>query len=575
MNQATRINANERRAFASETRRGVAMLLVIIALGAATILTTAFITSRSDSADISNNMQESSQSYWSAKSAMEVTQAILESDIDWIGAATDGTLVDSMSVAGADVQIKMTNLLGENPSESDTELVVTAVATYNGVTSTFQALVTRQPVLENIADAIDPDMKEFALFARTSLTVDSNGAVTTWRASPAGEGDRAVNIGVGFNSNSNLNLNSGSILNRVKMFVLSTASTGLKEILDSTRFIGGGVIPSLMPVPLCEEPSWASSTPVVTLSSLPIKATTKDLAEGRYSDVAISNESEVTIGVSGQSTRYVFNDLTISAESVIIIRGDVQVVVQDNLEVLDRSTIELADGAQVEFHVRSDVYVDNSAIGFSRSVGRNSSRPSGSGSAYMDPKRIKFYLTNPDGFDPDPEFGLTNRSLVIGAVHAPKAELKIESNSALYGRATASIARIYSTGKLYYDPCLDMGVGFTALNGPLYNSNGTLISDVIDLLDEVPIVSTVTQLFNVLGLGGSSSGSVGSGDSIIDVGSGSDDGSPTRDSRRVKVKVWPIKAHALERAKSQDGSDEPDGSFLAVKSASADAEMED
>ncbi len=59
------------------------MLLVLISMGIATVLTTAYLASRDNSAAIGRNIADSYAARWAAFTGIELTAAIMETETAW------------------------------------------------------------------------------------------------------------------------------------------------------------------------------------------------------------------------------------------------------------------------------------------------------------------------------------------------------------------------------------------------------------------------------------------------------------------------------------------------------------
>ena len=71
-------------------RRGLAMLLVLVSLMLATIMATAYLASRDNSLPIGDNIEAATAARWAALSALDTTQALLETETDWRTADPQG-----------------------------------------------------------------------------------------------------------------------------------------------------------------------------------------------------------------------------------------------------------------------------------------------------------------------------------------------------------------------------------------------------------------------------------------------------------------------------------------------------
>ena len=106
----------------------------------ATILTTAYLASRDNSALIGDNVADSAAARWAAESGLEMGAALLETEVDWRTMHDNGKLLDDLAVSGGSVDLDVVDLLTGTPPTTLTEHVqLTSIATVDGVQQTSVA----------------------------------------------------------------------------------------------------------------------------------------------------------------------------------------------------------------------------------------------------------------------------------------------------------------------------------------------------------------------------------------------------------------------------------------------------
>ncbi|TVQ64964.1 MAG: hypothetical protein EA379_00555 [Phycisphaerales bacterium] len=540
MNLRNTILIRAARRAASARRRGVAMLLVMVALSAATVLTVSYVSSRDNTSGIATNVKHAADAQWAAASGAAMAIAVLETGAVWGSDVDPAALIESTFGPGVSVSIRVTNFEGAPAGQDDRDVVVKTTATIGGVSSVEERVVRLRPSA-SIADGLDPELLEFALYARTGMRLDSGSTIGSWKAGPASKSGRPVKLGVGFKSAGGLNIHSHAQTANTAFFVPADADLGLRDRVEDDRFVGGGLIPYDVPAPRASAPGSLLSLLAVSLTDVTHtgSSTHVNLIGGRYQNVSVHGNALVTMGASFGSNFNV-GELAIRNGGVLRIHGDVRVVVRDSLIVENWGSIEFADeNATLSVYVADSVVVDDAAIGVPRAVARNSSRSATSVTSYASPGRLRVYTTGDAG-----SVMLSNNAVALATIHAPQSSLFIQTDSTLLGRATVNAVRVRSGSSLLYDLSMDSGLGWSSFDGPLYKPDGGVIESLVEALDSVG---------GSLGLGALTAAlveSLGLEDAEVIDAKWADLGLTPRDPDRVVATHWPVSVFALESHES-------------------------
>ncbi len=544
-------------------RRGVAMLLVVLAMGVAGATTAFYLSSRGNSASIGDNAESAAQAEWAAQCGADIAISALAQEIDWTTIGADGTLAENIDIAGAKVSLIVTSMSGGPPAPGERDMLLTAIASRDGMTSTAQRIVRISPP-SDVADALDPTLKEFGIYAVRTLNLQPGATVGVWRASPLAKSGRTVKIGLGFTSSAGFSLSGTANLQRTQLYVSAAAAAGLKAQVNSGRLVGGDLLPVLPVAVGSTRPAGFASLSDLSgsLSTLTGGATTASPLGGAYNDVDIENGAVCTLDAAN-GPLFMFNRLRIRDTGVVAIKGDVSILVRGNLELNNLATIEMADAAsRLTVYLMGELLVTNSTIGFDRSVARNAGRDLRDDFAYESASRIRIWRVIPSagGMD-DPLYQLQNRSLVRASIHAPDVQVDLATYSAIFGRLTGAYIFVSGGTAIFYDPALDNDCGFTDRSGPLYKPDGTPIDGLVDALAGFDLtkgfqalVADVTSLLGgVLELVG---GLLGGGEET----------EPATLSNpvpmRMKQKHWPTEAASMEKGFSGGGCRRMNGTFI-------------
>lgn len=529
-------------------RRGVAMMLAILSVATASVLTAAYIASRESTPAIGANASAAVASECAARSAANTAIAILETQANWAGDADPTALVTDFAIAGAKVTVLVTDLQGNPPTATTTDLLVTSTAVSGATRAVAQRVVRYQRATTPIV-AIDPYLGEFALFSTGTLTIDSAATVANWSKSPAALAAKKVRLGAGFAASASLTIDPAATVVDTSLIVNSSGTAALKSRVGDAKLVAGDALPLDVPAVQASLPLGFTLIPVASLTNRSYSGVSgATLAAGRYENVNITNQFVATLDAAN-GPMYSVNNLTLDTQGVLRIRGNVQICIRGDLAVSNRATVELGDAnATVTFYLARHASVNDAGLGIGRTVARDTNRSATGVASYTAPDRVRFVSLNPlsGGTASGHMFVVTAKALALGCFHLPGATVLIDSNSGLIGRVTGANVRVRSNGTLLYDPALDSNAGFTARKGPLYNADGS------------PIAGLVTGLttFNVLsgaqGLGAFVQAAVDAA-TVLVISDDTPVATP-RSGERVCAMTWPMTAFALESGATSDTS---------------------
>lgn len=538
-------------------RRGVALLMVTVALGVAGAATTFYLASRDNSSAIGENATLAASAQWASQSGAELAVAVMQTSADWKAGLTGGKLIDRAALNGATVSVLVTDINGKPPTASTRDVIVTAIATARGMTVSTQRLVSLQPEAD-VADAVDPELGEFGVYATTSMQVEDNGTLGVWDRSPDAAFGSPGKVGIGSVNSSDLSVGAAARVKASKLYVRGDASAGLKSMVSGSRFTGGAALVVPIPAVPAKTPSSVALAPIQKILDYTMDGYLASgvIPNGRYQSYKLDNGAVgLLAGVSGP---YSFRDLNVSNTSALLIQGDVIVEVRGNLTVDKLATIEMADPtATVTFFVSGNVTIDDSAVGFHHDIGRNPARSCADASAYRRPSMLRLWGVGSGA----KTVRLDNNALANMSVHMPYADVEVRgSGTTLIGRVTAKTLRLRASCAILMDPCLDNRVGFTTPTGPLYKSDGSPVDGLVTAITTFDptqgcqaLSSTIDSAVDALA------------GSILDplLGGGKTPTITPRAAARATARPWPMRALAMENNAALTGSRTFSGSLAS------------
>lgn len=473
------------------SRRGIAMMLVLVALLVTTILVGAALTSRNDAPAIGANAASAAEATWSAESAANFAVGAIAqaSDLTTL-LGGDDTLSSSLSINGATVDVKVTNLEGNAPADTDRELIVRATAKSDGVDKIVEKHMTRLPGGE-APDAADPYLKEFAVFTTGQCTIQDTTKIGVWDLSPEASSSLGMaKIGAGFTNAGDMSIDPTADLSRAGLYCDTDASIALETYLASAGALASWKIPLDVPTLPDALPLAFSLLPSKGTDVSPTAGSTLTVAApGQYNGLQAQNGATVILD-NAVSPNFQFQDVTIDSGGTLEIRGTVSVYVAHSFTV-DTGYIVLADSSSsVTFYVACDLRIDQlSKVGIDPA---DVSTAAGVVTTYVSPARCRLIaLSTAYGGSASPQWDLDHTSAIIGLLHNPLGLVRIHHDVSLFGHAVAQAFRMESGCSVLYCPTLDSHIGYTTSDAcPFYDANADPVADLVAILDDVAATTT-------------------------------------------------------------------------------------
>jgi hypothetical protein len=442
------------------------MLLVLISLMTATIMATAYLSSRDNSPIIGDNVASAAAARWTALSGLELGVAILQTESNWRTAHVNGRLLEGQALGAGSFDLDLIDLATNAPPGEDTrEVEMTATARVNGVA---QVATARATILGGGAnDPIDVDLREFALFAWDEITLRDRALVTRWPGAALSELGAGLAMGVGGTSAGTVEVSNEAVAIDTSVYHGPGASGSLVLNGSELPIDQVGLLDPL-PAPLPPDPNVAppgGAGPVVDIDANGDVITVN--ADARWGTVDLSASTRV---VSGDVTVVAEGALRLDSASTLRIDGHVRLVAFDDLRLVS-SSIELTEGSSLSLFVGHDLQLTNGYIGDQPEAGAVNDNTGGA--AWVDPARLEIYEMSAGR-----TWQITGQSVVKGTIYAPRTTVGMDGQAALYGSMTAYEATLAGYSALFYDPGLDEHMGFTNLASKAYNADGTMLEAI-------------------------------------------------------------------------------------------------
>ncbi len=453
------------------SRRGLAMMLVLITLSVTTVVTAATLSARSMSPYVAENALDSADARWAAESGANFAVAMLQTRLDWEALA--GTLTTDLPIAGGTSTVTITNMAGQPPTSNDRDLIVTSISVVNGIESTTQKLVRISPTAD-VETALDPFVGEFAVYARHAVNINGGADLRPWGASPEGATGK-VQVATSAASASDVSINVAAMPGGTVVFD-KWASSSAPGMLDAG--LAHQVLPLGLPDTTLPAPSWVGSLSNTSMADQLIAgagATTLP-DDTKYGGVRIFDDAVVTLTDTANGG-YSLGLLTIDKWGTLIIDGNVELWLRSGggMVVDHLGCIEFTPGSTLTVWLRDNNIVINGKGGWL--AGASSGNPDNDPSMYRDPRDFVLWS------HVAASVSLGNGAKLNAEIRVPEGTVTLGNGSRLYGRVHAGTFNMTTSSRLFYDPTLDNRMGFTDLNGPLYDSNGAPLAGLENAID--------------------------------------------------------------------------------------------
>jgi len=426
----------------NHTRRGIALMLVMVAVLVTGSMAVAYFGSRDNSIAISSNVEASARARAVAESGLNLAVAILETDSDWRTQHADGVLLDAFSFGGGEITVTIydseTNL---PPTESTNKVTISILSSIGGISQTTVATAIIIPYEEEF----DLDYSEYAIFSQSEISIQGAGSIQQWTASPLASLQNPLQIGTLATNPMSVQIDSQRQHSNLLLHTPSNASAMISSSISSS-FGLSNVLPFLDP-------------PLPPTLNKELVFSDKHKSSGRIDDF-----------LDIQDGSYEIDELHLFGKKTLYIHGDVTLTIHDEL-ILKNASIILADDATLTLHINGDVRIDSSYIG----------NEDQSINSWSDPSRVKLY-----GHD-DSDWEIGGSSTIKGEMYAPECDIEFRGIATLCGRVAADDVSLLGASRLLYDKTLDHG-GFGDVTSSLYNEDETLLTSIQKLNRLDPIL---------------------------------------------------------------------------------------
>ncbi|MBN4060357.1 hypothetical protein JYT11_00770 [Planctomycetaceae bacterium AH-315-I19] len=463
------------------------MMLAIVAVAVGTVIAATVLTTNDNSARIGQNAVSAASSEWSGRAAAKIVVAAMQTDTDWQSIIMSDNLLDNWSLAGANVDVSITNLSGGPVSAGDREVLMTVTADVGGVITVVEQQVSLASENE-VFDDIDTSLGEFAIFATDRIVVDDGARLRVWKKSEEATSRPEFKLGTSAVYARDVDLGTGSAFRNVQFFPCFATAASIRMLISDEMFSGGRVLPvspPIIPVLLTEEDRSKVYANTV-LDGTPGTLSFLNTGGMAFDSCTVTGEARLVFDES-RDPNFMMNNLTISNGGTVEIRGDVKIVVRNDIFMDNRAAIELSPGSKLMLIVGNRLIVRNSVIGLPETLADIKDRRLSDIPEYQNPHDVHICaLDATDGGIASAAWQFSENSIALGVLHAPVRTVSV-ANSAIIGRVTAQELNLNRFARVLYDPALDVRMGFTDPSSPMYDG-GMLRNEYLSIFNFLELI---------------------------------------------------------------------------------------
>ena len=429
-------------------------MMVITAMATGLVLSTAYVTSRTNGMVVGANLSASSQARVEAESSLALTIAALTSSERWRTEHRGGLLFER-SDDDVTVRVELTDLATcEAPNASTVDVLAKVTTNVGEIERIAEARFF--VALPDQSSAIDVDLGEFAVFAGDTITVRSEALVEPWSVSPAVARGDPIRVATANGETGGVKVEGAAAIVCGVEYAAENRSSGSGP-LPINR------IPDDVAVPLPAAPGDLSN-------ALFLEHPTGRLDVNiRVGDLDLNNGEALEL--SGDADLLVEGDLNLVGGSTLRITGDSHLIVMGDARMNDAS-IEVDESASLVVHVGGDLDFRHVKV----------IEPGGTAETWVpEIDRVRFQALMVR--ETIPRWRVRGRSLVKGEFYAPNVEFQLQGRAVLIGRVAAQSVLLEGRSSLLYDPSIDDRNGYTALDERAYDQQGDLLVVLAELED--------------------------------------------------------------------------------------------
>jgi hypothetical protein len=459
------------------SRRGAALLLVLIALAVGLLLVATWLDGRQESVPVAQRIAAGAVARQAAATGLDLAAATIDAEDDWRAAYDAGRFNLGFEVGDAACTLRVTDAdTDERPTDDTVALNITCTAVVDDVAMSVERTID----VETSESVIDLTFGETAILVEHELRIRDDAALLPWTARP-GIVDGPLVV--------------GSFDGRTDAIVIEDAAVTLgTEVLlvDDRSPAGSGagwrILPDRLPeidAPAVPDPDSDDAVP----SRLPV-----ELAASPESDVlsaSVRIPARAALDFDGDRVIRSLSDLELVDGATLVVNSGTLVLDAARDLVIRGATITVAEGSQLILRAGRELRLHDAVI--VPDAVATTDAATEFASTVAPPDAIVATL---DGSDAS--IVVEGRAAVVLSIIAPDGDVAIRDDAVMHGRIVAANVELGGRAIVYARPDDGHVIGLTTPVGPHREDDGRLIAELADL--DLGLSSTLVAAADRVGL---------------------------------------------------------------------------
>lgn len=456
-------------------RRGVAVVLALVAVSVATLVGLSLASSGDATLATSANLSRIATARAAAASGLDLATSMLAKE-GALDAVQNGVLFDGVAINDSLVRVDLRDIETGRPATGESAAIeIIARGDHDGTVQVARA-IGRAPAHDAPMHA-DLDCSEFALLGTDTVSLQGDAHLGVWGQSPLAALGEPVRFGTAEGATAGLSVSANATTHGC-VSLLQAGFAKTSDEFDNALADKVCPIPAEIHVPDAPTPErvqGSTAAPSLMIDGL-VSQNASSTGDARVpARGSATLRGAVTIDVGGNLFVERGSRLYVENAAVIVVRGNT---------VVDASTIEVAQGASLTLIALGDLSLGAAYLGCERSdpsEGRDAT-----GQAAYDGGAARTVIFGAA----DKRVLVTDGTVIKGQIYAPDARVDLENRSAVYGRILGRDVVLHEGVAVYYDPTLDLRRGWTAPSSGVWTADGKVNAEVQEVatLDDTSLL---------------------------------------------------------------------------------------
>lgn len=451
------MNASQPAAAVTRVKRGVAVVLALVAVSIATLLGLSLASSSDANLATSANLAKVASARAAAASGIDLARSMLASP-EALESLHGATLFENAVVNANSVRVEVLDAETGGPATTESAAIeIVARSESDGVVQVARALGRANG--HRAPTRADLDCSEFALLGKSSVTIEADALVGSWSKAPLAALGEPVKFGTAAGTDAGVHISSDASTHGCVRLRQASFATD-REDAEEALALHVTSIPAPIQVPdaaLPDEPDGHIGAALLMIDGLVAAdaATTGDARIPARGSAVVRGAVRLDIG----------GNLFIERGAKVYVEGALVLVTRGNA-VLDSCAIEVAPTGSLTMITNGDFTLQSAYVGGVRTDPNEGCDPTGSAGYDGGTKRTVLFGAS------DRRVLVADGSVVKGQVYAPKSRIDIETRSAVYGRLLGNEVYLRAGTALFYDPSLDERFGWSNPTSGIWTASG-------------------------------------------------------------------------------------------------------